>query len=328
MSRIIKLPPPSLQISFAHDLNRFRAKYLLNALLETVKSLKISIIDKQLARYVSNKDMAHMAQYGLRGEMLFPVPVILEQNPFLLGYYRLLMGYSQKEFYGNNKGFGIGPFKCMEERGEISRAVAADVPKLCQAFCEVASSLLRGIENLKPNKELLDDLTLLTVGPQFRGGANNKRGVNGIIQVFEAIQAIVKHSVAVIDEKTIIIKNATGRNVFVEFAPDPDIVIREEMSPNRFRNIVAIEIKSGQDVSNIHNRIGEAEKSHQKARQQSFTECWTIVNVNRLDLNKARAESPSTDRFYSLKTLLSKKGEEYDDFRDRIISLTSIIRPG
>jgi hypothetical protein len=31
---------------------------------------------------------------------------------------------------------------------------------------------------------------------------------------------------------------------------------------------VAVEIKGGKDYSNIHNRIGEAEKSHQKAKKE------------------------------------------------------------
>ncbi len=113
----------------------------------------------------------------------------------------------------------------------------------------------------------------------------------------------------------------------IEFAPDPDIIIREEMAHRNYRNVVAIEIKSGTDVSNIHNRIGEAEKSHQKARQRGFTECWTIVNVNRLDLLKARSESPSTDRFYSLISLVTRTGEEYADFRRRVMSLTAIPAP-
>lgn len=325
MSRKIIFPEPKLQADFAFALKRFRASYLQNALFETVRGMKISDIDKQLANYVPDKDLALMAQYGLRGELLFAVPAILEQNPHLLGYYRLLMGYSQKEFYGNDKGFGAGPFKSMEVRGKISKAISADIPELCMAFCEVASALLRGIEPLKPSKELLDDLTLLTVGPQLRGGANNQRGTAGIVQVFEVIRKIVAHAATEVRENTIEIISATGRKVLVEFAPDPDIIIREEMSPGHFRNIVAIEIKSGTDVSNIHNRIGEAEKSHQKARQRGFTECWTVVNVGRLDMAKAKGESPSTDRFYSLGTLVEGLGEEYEDFRRRIVSLTSII---
>jgi hypothetical protein len=324
MSRKIKFGAPVLQVDFAFILKKFRATYLQDALFETVGNMKIADIDKQLAQYVSDKDLALMAQYGLRGELLFAVPVVLGQNPYLLGYYRLLMGYSRKEFYGNDKGFGAGPFKGMETSGKIAETIVGDIPELCTAFCEAASTLLRGIETLTPSKELLGDLALLTVGPQLRGGVNNRRGTAGVVQIFEIIRRIVAHAATEIRENTIEIASAAGRKVLVEFAPDPDIIIREEMSAGHFRNIVAIEIKSGTDVSNIHNRIGEAEKSHQKARRCGYTECWTIVNVGRLDMEKAKAESPSTDRFYSLGTLVDEIAEEYEDFRRRIISLTAV----
>jgi hypothetical protein len=327
MMKTITFPPPKLQIDFAFALKRFRAVYLQSALLGTVRDMNIAELDRQLAQFVPSADLAAMAQYGLRAELLFAVPAILELNPHLLGYYRLLMGYSQKEFYGGDKGFGVGYFKSMEEKGKTSKVAAANLPALCAAFCEAASALLQGVGPLRLNRELLDDLTLLTVGPQLRGGANNQRGNAGIVQVFEIIREIVAHATADVSESTIEINSATGRPFLIEFAPDPDIIIREEMAHQHYRNVVAIEIKSGTDVSNIHNRIGEAEKSHQKARQRGFTECWTVVNVGRLDMAKARSESPSTDRFYSLASLATRAGGEYDDFRRRVMSLTAIPAP-
>jgi len=212
----------------------------------------------------------------------------------------------------------------MEDKGKLGKAAAAGLPALCSAFCETASALLAGIDPLRVSRELLDDLTLLTVGPQLRGGANNQRGTDGIVRVFEIIREIVAHAAAEVRGSAIKVNSATGRPFLIEFAPDPDIIIREQMEHSHYRNVVAIEVKSGTDVSNIHNRIGEAEKSHQKARQRGFTECWTVVNVSRLDLVKARSESPSTDRFYSLAALSLRSGEEYDDFRRRILSLTAI----
>jgi hypothetical protein len=327
MSNKINFPPPKLQVDFAFALKRFRAVYLQSALLETVRDMDIAALDRQLAQYVQPADMAAMAQYGLRGELLFAVPAVLEKNPYLLGYYRLLMGYSQKEFYGCDKGFGVGYFKSMEEKGRIGKAALPDIPALCGAFCESASILLHGIGPMRLSRELLDDLTLLTVGPQLRGGANNQRGTNGIVQVFEIIREIVAHAAAEVRENAIEVASATGRPVLIEFAPDPDIIIREEMAHQHYRNVVAIEVKSGTDVSNIHNRIGEAEKSHQKARKRGFTECWTVVNVGRLDMAKARSESPSTDRFYSLANLITRTGDEYHDFRCRVMSLTAIPAP-
>jgi len=323
MTNEIKFPVPTLQIDFAVALREIRKKYLQDALFFTIGELKIADVDKQLAEYVPAGDLSILARYGLRAELLFPVPMILQHNPFLLGYYRLLMGYSQKEFYGNDKGFGAGRFKSMETTGVLNKKIANIIPNLCMAFCEAASALLHGVEKIELSRNILDDLTLLTVGPQLRGGANNKVGRAGIVQVFEVIRRIVNHAACHITDSSIEIDSSTGRKVFIQFAPDPDIIIREEMSSEFSRNVVAIEIKGGTDISNIHNRLGEAEKSHQKAKLQGFTEFWTVVNVTKLDKSTAKSESPTTNRFYSLSSLLSG-GEEYEDFRRRIISLTAI----
>lgn len=155
----INFPPPKLQIDFAFALKRFRAVYLQSALLETVRDMDIAELDKQLAEYVPPADLATLAQYGLRAELLFAVPAVLEANPYLLGYYRLLMGYSQKEFYGRDKGFGVGYFKSMEEKGKTSKAAAADLPDLCVAFCATASALLAGVggSGIAKGKVLNDD---------------------------------------------------------------------------------------------------------------------------------------------------------------------------
>ena len=101
-------------------------------------------------------------------------------------------------------------------------------------------------------------------------------------------------------------------------------MIREVMAEKRYRNIIAMEIKGGIDFANIHNRIGEAEKSHQKARQVGFVECWTIVNVDKIDMDMAHRESPSTNRFYRISQIATGAGEEFKDFRRRIIALTGI----
>ena len=158
----------------------------------------------------------------------------------------------------------------------------------------------------------------------MRGGANVRKGSAGIVVVFETIRDMVRGSVTKQSSKRIEIRNAAGRDVFIEFAADPDIVIREEIAPDVHRNIIAIEVKSGTDFSNIHNRIGEAEKSHQKARQAGFVECWTIVNVDRIDLGMAQRESPSTNRFYRISELRARAGEEFADFRSRVISLAGV----
>ena len=185
-------------------------------------------------------------------------------------------------------------------------------------------STSEAVESMADKHAPLEDLTLLTVGPQLRGGANVKKGTWGINSVFGLIYDIVKHAVIRSTSRKLHIKNSSGRKVLIEFSPDPDIVIREEMTVGSIRNIIAIEVKSGTDFSNIHNRIGEAEKSHQKARMAGYVECWTVVNVDRIDLEIARKESPTTDRFYRLSDLKRGKGKAYEDFKSHVISRAGI----
>ena len=187
--------------------------------------------------------------------------------------------------------------------------------------------LLAGLGVSRINRALLDDLTLLTLGPQLRGGANVKKGAVGIGNVFDAIHDIVRRAVTRATANRIEIENAAGRTVLIESAPDPDIIIREEIAKGEYRELIAIEVKGGSDFSNIHNRIGEAEKSHQKARAAGYVECWTMVNVDKIDIPMARQESPTTNRFYRISDLTSNTGTEYQDFRNRVISLTGIKTP-
>jgi hypothetical protein len=252
----------------------------------------------------------------------FPVPCIIETNPFILAYYRLLLGFSQKEFYTTK--FGVSKFKSMEVKGFLSEKNKPEIPNLCSSLINSACALLDGIGINRINKELLDDLTLLTVGPQLRGRANVKKGITSIIDVFEAIHKIVKHATLSSTSNKTQIKNAAERKVFIEFTSDPDIVIREQMSVQSVRNIIAIEVKGGTDFSNIHNRVGEAEKSHQKAKAEGYVECWTVVNVDNIDMGMAKKESPTTNQFFRISALKSEEGKEYEDFRNRIISLTGI----
>jgi hypothetical protein len=212
----------------------------------------------------------------------------------------------------------------MESTGKLSDVNRDALSELCKGMIGASVALVNGIGADRLSKDMLDDLTLLTIGPQLRGGSNVKKGVEGIVDVFQAIHDIVEHAAKTSSASKIEIENAAGRKVMIEFAPDPDIVIREEMNNGRYRNIIAIEVKGGTDFSNIHNRVGEAEKSHQKAKAAEYVECWTVVNVDRIDIAMAKRESPSTNKFYKLSDLKAGSGAEYEDFKERITMLTGI----
>lgn len=319
---MFSLPSPAQQVEFSFRLGQIRTLYLQEALSATIKKMDIAAIDAELGKYVPNTAHAAVAQKGLRGELLFPMPCVLRTNPMLLGYYRLLLGYSKKEFY--TAVTGASKFALMEEKGRLTPGAEPLLDDLCKALVAAACELVEGIGADRLTRGLLDDLTLLTLGPQLRGGANVRVGADATVTVFEVIHDIVKDAATSSNPTCIIVRNAAGRDVFIEFAPDPDIIIREEMAGKTVRYLVAIEIKGGKDFSNIHNRLGEAEKSHQKAKGTGYTECWTVVNVDRFDFKAAKKESPTTNRFYKLSELTCREGSAYEAFRNQIISLTGI----
>lgn len=94
----LDLPRPTLQVEFSVSLAAARKAYLLDALSEAIGKLDIPSLDKQLAQLVPHEFIQGLASAGLRAELLFPVPLVFDANPRLLGYYRLLLGFSQKAF--------------------------------------------------------------------------------------------------------------------------------------------------------------------------------------------------------------------------------------
>lgn len=313
---------PVTQISFANSLQEIRRMYLQDALTEAVSSMDVAMIDVELHAFVGNDLLQLLAGRGMRGELLFAVPVILEKNPRLLGYYRLLLGYSQKGFYASATGAGM--FRSCEEKGVFSARQRDALPALCRALNTSAKFMLENLDGDMVSAAFFDQLTLLTLGPQLRGGANVRKGSSAITQVFDVVFRIVSGDIVRSTPHCIEVQNKSGRTVLIEFSADPDIVIREELAPNVYKNQVAIEVKGGEDYSNIHNRVGEAEKSHQKAKKSGYVECWTVVNVDRMDMEMARKESPTTNRFYRLSALLRPTSEMYRDFSMQIRSIVGI----
>lgn len=175
MSRF-KIPEPDLQIEFYHRLENIRRTYLLEALLSVVSKLDIFKIDQELKGLVSNSALQKMAGWGLRGETVFPVPYILKSQPALLGYYRLLLGFSQKQFYGDRYGFAA--FKPMESSGRLTFTHVDSIHEFCQVLCGSAELLVAGIQEL--SQKNVHELTLLTIGPQLRGGVLNTLGSRAV----------------------------------------------------------------------------------------------------------------------------------------------------
>src|SRR5688572_6225340 len=90
----VRLPVQSadLQIDFWARLQQIRAKYLTDALVQSVRTLDIANMDRELEQSVGNERLSPLTVQGIRGEVFFPIPALLKVKPNLLGYYRLLYG--------------------------------------------------------------------------------------------------------------------------------------------------------------------------------------------------------------------------------------------
>ena len=112
------------------------------------------------------------------------------------------------------------------------------------------------------------------------------------------------------------------RSISATFIYLRSLRITEQLASS-VRPLVSIEIKGGADVSNIHNRLGEAEKSHLKAKSRGFFEFWTITRVP-ADESVARRASPTTTHFFHLDQIKSQSTKAHRAFRDVLGSVLGI----
>jgi hypothetical protein len=317
--RVFRAPTPSRQIGFHQLLVVARKKYFVDALREALGSLDQRAIKRQASEYVPADVQKLLAATGLRDEYVFPFPSVIEKKPTLVGYYRLLLGAPQKGFY--NGATGMGLFKSMEEMGTISRKQEAHVSSFCAAMAKSLAELVRQIPNFTDRD--LRELPLLTFGSQLQGSNNTQIGKKAMQEIFAAITEVVKKYVTKKESNRLTLKNSAGRTVFVTLAHDPDVCVQEQVE-GRIHSKVAIEVKGGTDVSNAHNRAGEAEKSHLKAKKKGFKDFWTIISKTGLEMYKLAQESQTTTEWFDVTELLARSGKDWEDFRQRLAGAVGI----
>ena len=318
---IQSLNPPSSarQVRFYQLLLVARKQWFMDALSDALSQLSQDIVKQQIREYVPDDVQKILAAAGLRDEHVFPVPAVLEARPSLVGYYRLLLGAPQKTFYKGST--GMGRFKAMEHPGRISKNTRPWIPAFCQAMALPLADFVRGIPKITERD--LHELPLLTFGSQLQGSNNTQIGKTAMRDVFAAIKEIVSQYVVTDAENKLTLKNSAGRTVLIVLAQDPDVRIQEQVS-DQVHHKIAIEVKGGTDVSNVHNRAGEAEKSHQKAKRSGFPEFWTIISMRGLDPSKLRSESPTTNLWFDVAEVLARNGRDWNEFRQRLAGACGI----
>jgi len=287
---------------------------------DALHEVKPKLVKKQLSEYVPTDAQQILAGSGIRDEHVFPVPALLEAQPTLLGYYRLLLGISQKAFYGT--GTGLGRFKTMESHGRLTERQRTSLGELCRGMGEALAALVRELSPTITRRDV-DELPLLTLGSQFQGANNVAIGKQAILDVFLAIFEIVGDHIETRDDQSLVVKNAAGRRVHITLAADPDVRLQEEFGEET-HNKVAIEVKGGTDSSNAHNRAGEAEKSHQKAKGEGFREFWTVIAMKGIEKAKLATESPTTNSWFDAAQVLGRQGPGWEDFRSRLAGAVGI----
>lgn len=316
------LNPPGAQrqLGFHQLLVAARKNVLMDALSEALVTIDPCVLKEQLVEFVPSDVQQILAGAGIRDEHVFPTPVVLETAPTLVGYYRLLLGSPQKTFYRSET--GMGKFRSMEVNGTLTPTQRSILSAFCYSMGDVLADLVR---QLSPTITMRDvhELPLITLGSQFQGGNNNTIGQRATNGVFLAITELVEPYIEKRTERRITIKNAAGRKVVFTLASDPDVGIEEEFG-GVLRRKVAIEIKGGTDRSNAHNRAGEAEKSHQKARNEGYRDFWTIIAKKGVDVALLAQESPTTTSWFDVTHVLGQEGDDWADFCSRIAEVAGI----
>lgn len=290
---------------------------LHDALRAAVSRVPVTQLNSELGEYVPAASLQILAELGLRGEVVFPIPSLLRVRPSLLGYYRLLYGISMKEF----KNHGYGVFSIMEEAEIFPTRLEPRLPELCQELCSAGQYLVQGVAGL--STQHIHDLQLLTLGAQWRGARNVELGESATKKVRVLIASILGAYSTGTGEGGFFLTNDSGRHVTLIFAQDPDVCVIEALPDAGPVTSLSIEIKGGTDISNVHNRLGEAEKSHLKARGRGCTRFWTILGVDYLPEN-TREQSPTSQEFFLLGALEDSLSTEFKRFRELLCATIGI----
>jgi XcyI restriction endonuclease len=311
-------------------LHEARDKWLPGAVQDAVALVDPETIASEIAVTVPHEGRIATQALNVRDEMVFALPCTLRASPRLLGYFRLFIGVSQKQFYQSVTGWS--QLKSLEERGECSDAQALMLPAACAVLNQSIAGLLgRGVE-----RDDVDQLPLLTFGAQVDGGYRNFIGTQASVNVFKIVQAVVTASGTATEpisagagkgkrEIGFSFQNSTGTRVKVIARSDPDIEIVEVRQGDDEVSKVSIEIKGGTDVSNAHNRIGEAEKSHNKVDHKG--QRWTIIQFRGVSAEKRKQQSKGTTHWFDFHEILARDGETFAQFIKEIASQCGIPAP-
>lgn len=311
--------PADTAIDLYTGLVSARRLKLQPALNAAVKAVGVTAIDGELQRLVPAAALTHLATLGIRGERVFPVPSIIKHSPSLIGYYRMLLGLSQKEFAQPQR-LGYGPWVSAEHAGRLGGHLEAALDQFCKAMAAPLVKLVAAMNEFDDRD--LNDLSLLTLGPTLQGGRNNVIGSKAAEGVFHALRSIVSRMIIFDSARLVRFRTPAGREFELAAASEPDASLTEGSGADA-TPILAVEIKGGKDASNAHNRAGEAEKSHLKAKLQGYAHRWTIIHLANISRGVICSETPSSTEVFEASDILKMSGADWNRLRKQFKELIS-----
>ena len=314
-----ELPPLTKTVYMAKYLAKVRETGLHEAVRTAIQALDADVLRREISEFAPAEGLKALQGTGIRDEEAFVIPSLLRAAPATFTYYRLLLGHSRKGFY--TKATGLSRFERLEDHNEIPEKLDSQIEDLCRAVNEEVAELFVAL-GAAPQPNLrgdVDQIPLLTLGAQADGAWRNDIGQKATIEVFEAMKQVVRNAGKEYEETevSITVVNNSQREVTLTLAPDPDVVIREDHEGTTMYK-AAIEIKGGSDRANIHNRVGEAEKSHLKARSERAQDFWTVIDLQNADREVVERQSPTTREWLDLNSIKNREGESWK----RLVSLT------
>ena len=311
-----RVPSTERQIYIEAFLRHARANCLHEVVATTASAVTPTALRKELITYVPTEGLSFLQGTGIRDEEVYVVPCLLVRCPSIIAFYRLLLGISQKQFYATKT--GLSKFKILEDGAAVPSSLRPQLGDFCRAVNQAICQLLLNFPRMSLRADV-SQLPIMTLGAQADGSWRTQIGSSATQEVFDSLKFIIRDAGAKFQETklSISVTNNSGRRVTLMLAPDPDVVIREEVADVSVYK-TAIEIKGGKDLSNIHNRAGEAEKSHQKAQQDGARDCWTVISLVGTSLDKLKQESPTTREWFDLDEIRKRCGPCWT----RIVSLT------
>ena len=138
------------------------------------------------------------------------------------------------------------------------------------------------------------ELQLLTLGPQFKGGGNVKVGQGATDTFFMLLKSLLSPYNPKVRGRRLTFVNDSKLDVVVRVASDPDVSVTRQL----------------------------------KAEAKGFNELWTVTRVDLTTVpapeNKARAQSPSTTRFFFLDRIADPTTSEATTFRQVLGSMMGV----